>query len=349
MDNDISWVNFNIALCSKLLEYEHNQDELIKILIEIENGNPSKAVQLMISGELKTIDPFSFMALIYKYGGDRFLKAAKIVSTKFKIGECRQGDGVPRMAQNAMYFDYNDVKKDVIKKLWKLFKEANSDNITNKSFLDVLTLKNMGIAKLTIGLYYINPNQYMCLDQASREYLRSVLNIDLRNDKYNYFKNFTYDHYLRVLEDIQLATNEPFYEILSNAWKQFNLTKKKPNRDYWLYSPDSTWKYLYDNNLMSLPDENLINNMDIGDVIVVKKGEDRLLAVGEVVSDYWIEKNRSYRRIYYLPSFYIKTPYKMLCGNIENVTESAEWMVRLRKLVQRFGNLRAERFEHRYK
>lgn len=348
---DISWINFNIALCSKLLEYENNQEELIKILIEIENGNPSKAIQLMISGEIQNIDPFSFLALIYKYSGDRFLKASKIVSDKFKIAECKQGDGVPRMAQNSIYFDVNDVKKDTIRKLWKLFKEAVSNNITNKSFTDVLILKNMGIAKLTIGLYYVNPNQYLCLDQATREYLRAVLNIDLKNSEYHYYDNFVYGHYLRILDDVKAITNEPFYEILSNAWKHFNLVKKKPNREYWLYSPDISFKNIYNNGWMSLPVENTIikNDMEIGDIIVVKKGEDRLMAIGEVTSDYWEEKNRCYRRVFYLPEFYAKTPYKMLSDELTNITNSPEWMIRLRKVVQRFGNLRSERLEPRFK
>lgn len=351
MDSDISWINFNIALCSKILECENKQEELISILIEIEKNSPSKVVQLMQSGDIKNVDPFTFLALIYKYGGERFDRAAEIVSERFKIAKCKLGDSVPRMAQNSVYFDYTDVKKETIKKLWKFFKEANSNTITNKSFYEILGLKNMGTAKLTIGLYYVNPNQYLCLDQATREYITTTLNIDLKKKEYHYFdKSFTYEDYLLILKDIKSVTSLPFYEILCNAWKQFNLMKKKPNREYWLYSPDIPWKPIYKNGLISLPvtNELLKTEMEIGDIIVVKQGSDRILAIGEIVSDYWEGKNRVHRRVYYLPEFYAKTPYKMLSDELTNITNSPEWMTRLRKVVQRFGNLRSGRVEARF-
>jgi len=90
-------------------------------------------------------------------------------------------------------------------------------------------LKIKGIKyNITIGLYWINPDNFINLDSTNREYLNS------HNIKVDYLDSF--DTYQRVLKEVREKWAKPFYELSYDAWIA---TRAR----YWLYSPGENARY----------------------------------------------------------------------------------------------------------
>lgn len=133
------------------------------------------------------------------------------------------------------------------------------------------------------------------------------------------------------LQNLILQTknqNEGFFEFGKKVWE---LTKTNQNKKYWLYSPGEQaykWDEFFENNIMALgwdelsdlneypnpeaikdgltnayggegskknwvsANHDFLHLINIGDIIIVKKGRRKLLGFGEVTSDYYFDDNR---------------------------------------------------------
>lgn len=221
-----TWVDTHHDLVDYLLENENNQDHLISLLQELgitgfdDLGVEDKSIPLT------EIDPFTFFCYIYKHGSEKRLLLLQSLATKLNLIFPTDELGIPSAnAQKVWLFPFKKNRQNnEIKRLWNFFKKADSFEIDNALFEDVLSIKNVGKVNITEVLFYTNPIDYFPINGPTKPYLKEVLNID--------FEFKTFSDYQAILERIKDVTNKPFYQLSYEAWV-WNDKKKKTN--YWIF------------------------------------------------------------------------------------------------------------------
>lgn len=218
VDINFEWVPFFKELASKILAYEKNQGDLIGYLIKagVEVGfndqNPKGSTFL-----LEEIDPFTFFSLVLKHSNSSkrfqiFNSLKSILDLKAEAPNSYYG--VPNSdPRNAWFFGYKYERDDGdISKLWALHKEALLGEISDGSLEDALKIKGVGLAKLTHGLFWVNPEKYFPIDKPTKTYLEKLgMGSDLT-------KNSEYKSICQAL----ISTDIPLYEHSFLAWKDMN-------------------------------------------------------------------------------------------------------------------------------
>ena len=211
MDAKFTWVETHKQLSQKLLEYRDKQEELIRILQEA-------GVRVPEPVENK-IDPLSFYALIYKYGDIRRLAILQSLAQKFKIFSPSDVKGIPSISgQKVLFFDGTI---ETIERIWELFEKVIRDKDIENEFVAIQNAKNIGSGKLTIGLFYIFPDKFLPIDKWTKKFIEQY-GIKAKS------KNFSFQEYQEILNQVRLKISKPFYEISYLAWLQ-----KNPN--YWIF------------------------------------------------------------------------------------------------------------------
>ena len=168
-----NWVDFYKEFANKLLEFKNKRKELIEIIKSIPNINFPK---------IDDIDPFTVFGLLNGQGWDFRENMIKYISEKFKI--------TSKLTEfywaSPYYFNFNRTfynpsknDKNDIENLWIFFETAinyaDNNNIENKEKF----IKAYNVAKdikgnkwkLTIGLHWIRPFNYINLDITSRKFI----------------------------------------------------------------------------------------------------------------------------------------------------------------------------------
>ena len=223
--NKFTW----IKTCKELVEYLKNmkdrQKELIRLLEEILGEKPKeKEKDKGLEFELEEIDPFTFISYLNKFGQAKRLQIIQNLAKKLNLTVPVDIDGVPSTnPQNVWWFPVKSERtNNEIEKLWNFFYLAVENKITDEAFSEILHMKGIGICKLTDGLYLINPESYLCLDDPVTDYLKDKYSLTIKVDK-----NTTYQDYLRILEEVRKYTDLPFYVISDEAWNYHKDKKKK--------------------------------------------------------------------------------------------------------------------------
>lgn len=205
---NFEWVPFFKELAVQLLKYENNQIELVSILqkIGIEKGlndqNPEGVIIPMTE-----IDPFTFFSLITKFGTDNkkfelFNKVKDFIKLENPVPKTYEGVPISN-AQSAWFFRYKfDRPENDVKYLWTIYKESLNGLITEESFNNALSIKLVGNAKLTQGLFWASPDKYFPINVQTTPYLRKLgLNENPQNLK----------EYLKICEELMLK-GMPLYK-----------------------------------------------------------------------------------------------------------------------------------------
>lgn len=333
---DFSWVTFYKELAEKLLGFENKQVDLISIIRTFDQEGLS-ALSLIDKNKnnqnvpLKEMDPFTFFANF-----NRGIKTQSRINVLNKLKELwnlkspvpNDFSGVPVVNNmSAWFFAWEkDRNASDIPILWKLFKEAITKEISATTFNAALQIKQVKY-NITMGLFWINAEKYLNLDNVNRKYLNEH-GIDV-----NEMPDF--ETYVKYMERVQEIFNKPFYEISYEAW----LNSKHPidnppaEPNYWLYAPGEGaefWDEFYDSGIMAIgwdylgdlkkyeskeeiakairkhdkePDSSKKNNatscysfaniVKIGDVVFAKVGGSRIKGWGVVTSDYEYNLTRS--------------------------------------------------------
>ena len=232
MDNNYTWVKTHKGIVQYLSDKENSQQELIDLLKSVgitPFNDKSKEGEHDI--ELKEIDPFTFFCYIHKYGAKRALGFLKQIAELLGLEKPTTVNGIPSAQPQRVWLfppEYMRVNNEV-PRLWNLFKKELKGDVDNDTFADVLNIKNVGRAKLTEALFYINPEKYLPINGPTRPYIKKELGIDVGFT--------TYSEYIELLEKIRAKTDMPFYELSHEAWV-WNIDKTKEN--YWVFqgNPD---------------------------------------------------------------------------------------------------------------
>lgn len=181
------WVDFYKEFAGKLLKYKNNRKELVKKFLEIYK-RPGLTLPSLLKGDITDIDPFTVFALFNnssksKNEDDR-KKIISVIADLFGVAtpEPTSFDGIPVTSNLAVRF-YNtvgDQKDNDINELWSLFESAlayvdsnTPDNLSalSKYFDLCLNKHGNGTSKITMGLYWINPDFFLNLDSRNVWYI----------------------------------------------------------------------------------------------------------------------------------------------------------------------------------
>lgn len=181
-----SWIPLHKEAVARVLQFEDQQSELLKILDDMNRAGlnviplidqPSEGV----SGPLTVIDPFSFFAVFNRsLTYQNRLKNWAYLKQRWQLRSelPRDFDGIPILhPQNAWFFPYAYRRPaDDVASLWKLARaiiERGWAGVTAELCDRCLAIHTVGLAKLTTGLFWIAPTECLPLAATTVEYLKA--------------------------------------------------------------------------------------------------------------------------------------------------------------------------------
>lgn len=231
---EYSWVPVYKKIVEKLFSYEKNQPALVKIIREagVTEGLKDKTA----SGEeaLSEIDPFTFFACIHKVKNlEKRREVVHSVLEQLDIeDEVYDFDGIPTaLGFTAWYFGYKVNRGDEeIPLLWDLCRQAVAGNVNEETYNSALSIATVKNAKLTSGLFIVNPELYLPINGQTIPFLET----NGINTRYS-----SLAEYLKILKEVKEQFQQPYYKVshrayLENTRKIFwRIGTTDQERSYW--------------------------------------------------------------------------------------------------------------------
>lgn len=298
--NQFDWVDFYKDFANTLLQYKNNREILVEKVEKIYEITGIDMPTLERNKQLVDIDPFTIFGLFNK-SSMTVDNRKKIISTVANLFDIKAPiptsfDGIPLLNnQNATYYYFIDERdEDDIDTLWGLYESAlmyaNDSSSKNALMLSqyfdlAINKKGNGNSKITMGLYWIAPTQFLNLDQRNTWYIYEsgkmptdlVDSLPIVEDKISASKYFEIVDKLRTFLDSNQSIFKNFIELSFEAWRyseEVNRLKRAEKKQsnvrakgaaladddietihYWIYSPGKgakIWDECYDNNIMAI-------------------------------------------------------------------------------------------------
>jgi 5-methylcytosine-specific restriction protein B len=238
------------------LEFEQNQDELLKLIKEM-RAKDFKMILLNDKDsnnqrvDLQEVDPFTFFSNFnrkVKDGNRRDILEYIKGHWQLKAEIPSDFNGIP-IADNrqAWFFPYaKDRAKDDIPNLWKLAHEAVEEkpgNFDRNILGDCLSIKTVGLPKITMGMFWLNPTSYLAADSKNRTFFKAK-GIELAD--------FTVDAYFQWLEKVTATFGNNFPELSHQAYLEVTTVEVDPEEDdepiddrqyWWLNANPKEWDF----------------------------------------------------------------------------------------------------------
>jgi len=294
--NYYSWVTTHKELVKFLDKNRNEQPALIKLLTKAGVNVQNDKANYDTSIPLEEIDPFTFFCYIYIYGEKKRLKVLQNIADQLGISIPQDERGLPSAdARKTWLFPYKYDRTNEIEKLWELFDQTLSNNLSQHLFEEALAINGIGKTKLTEALFYIDPDNFFPINGPSKLYLKEVLNIDPT------FK--TLEDYQTILSQIRNKSSKAFAELSYNSW-EYSESKKKVN--YWLFqgNPEvyNITKALKGGHIKSWKVSAHKDKIKKGDkVIIWQTGKQSgCYALADITSDVGEFKEKSYETQHYV-------------------------------------------------
>ncbi|MBU1823278.1 MAG: AAA family ATPase, partial [Bacteroidetes bacterium] len=284
--------------------------------------------------EMEEIDPFTFLSMLNKFGNKKRIEILNELLTLLgsKQAPATDVDGLPTAnAQSVWWFGYKYIRKpEDILNLFQLFSQAANDAIKEKQFKRALQTYNVAHAKLTEGLFYVNPEKYLPINSQTIPYLEKKG----ISTKFN-----TYQEYCQILKDCKEKFPQPFYVVsyeafVGNSAEDFQEPDGTQNGEtkFWKYSPGiqaHRWNEDYETQRISVNFSNVITNSlndfgsqkelenylnlpedtnsnqtrnlfdfksaKIGDIVLANKGRNTIVGIGIIKGNYEFEEGEEFR------------------------------------------------------
>lgn len=220
-----TWCPFFNELLKALLPYRERQEELIEVLrrIEKQGGKIISLDDINANGQkvmLSAMEPFTFFASFNR--GTKDSNRLQILSAFKDELNLRSDlpadfDGLPSVnAQRAWFFPY-EKKRDhkSVQDLWALAEacaENGPEDLDADLFARCLKIPGVGPAKLTIGMFWLNPDAYLPLDSRTLGYTED------KGAKIPEEPVIGLPGYLEVIGAVKSAVSESYIEISRNAY-----------------------------------------------------------------------------------------------------------------------------------
>lgn len=220
-----SWKPIYEELIKALLPYRNRQDKLIEMLRKIEaKGLKIISLSDIASNDtqipLSVIDPFTFFASFNRattFENRQGVLAEIKAQLGLKSDLPSDFDGIPIVnLQQSWFFPYEH-RRDAgtIDDLWDLAEASLSgppDTLDAVLFERCLKIHTVGSAKLTMGLFWLNPDQYLPLDSRTLSY------IEEQGTAIDEARIHKLDEYLAILSSVTGATDKDFVSLSRDAY-----------------------------------------------------------------------------------------------------------------------------------
>jgi len=218
-----TWIPFFHELTEKVLTYRERQPDLVALLDSLRQSG--RMVGLLEDEDaqnqrfpLTVHDPFTFFSHICRaitFDNKRALLSD--LRDRWDLDAPVPTDfmGVPEVNnQKAWFFSFAKMRQPGdIDALWDLAEQAvqGPDALTEAAWNGALNVRQVGLAKLTMGLFWLNPESFLALDQNVRAYLaKAGLSVPDRP---------TLAQYRSLLEAVRAKIGKPFPEISYDAFR----------------------------------------------------------------------------------------------------------------------------------
>ena len=257
--------------------------------------NKDEKVPALLQRRDENIDPFSFFRfLASKNASSQWGTVHGEIGQHFELnGESDdafdEGFYFPASKQQLLFDTARDGHRDL---LWRLFRDAvqGLDAVQGSDFNEALSIKGVGIAKLTQTLFLINPREFLPFDKWSLEPIRKKIGRKGR------IRNW--DTYRQELGSVrERFPGCELYEIQHLAYAIFGREEKRlvvrPNRvwqsstqidgekydDYWEKFREKSWIY---HRGPGDKQNRQLHEPGPGDLVLVRTGRSRGRGIGIV-------------------------------------------------------------------
>lgn len=335
-----TWIPLYREIAEQILNFENRQNELIELLKEIKVQqipvipfNDKDEGDNTIS--LREIDPFTFFATFNRgIKNSARLEILEILIEHWNLQSAlpKDFDGIPVVNNMHSWFFHweRDRTPDEISNLWLLTREVHQKSFAELS-PDILDkcLQRTAPGMLSMGMFWINPYNYLALDSNNQSYL---LKLGIQVGKVK-----TAQQYFQILSEVKEKIDLDFPTISRTAWLEVisnppapKSTKPKLNSPrVWVIGAGengSQWKDFLNSQLVSINyditedlrtykskedikekvwgDEagskmndvhacwQFANEMKIGDYVFAKQGKSYLYGVGRITGEYEFDATR---------------------------------------------------------
>ena len=229
---------FYRELAGKVLEFEERQDELIDVLREMqEAGLKVVPIEDDLSRTERVlfteIDPFTFMATFSRSGDKTATELCDWIRKRWNLETPTPTDfdgraNVAAVGGASWFFtssEYGRTPQD-IPSLWMLAKAIyhnGAQSLTEELYGKCVMLKNVGVLKLSTGLFWFNPREFLPLVGPTLPYLRK--NGVKWDEKLLQIKpHCKLSEYLALMEKAR-AFNSDFVSLSHRAWLDKNASQ----------------------------------------------------------------------------------------------------------------------------
>jgi hypothetical protein len=232
-----TWTPLYKELAKTLLPFRNHQPDLVAILNDIENAGipmirlidaPNPATEPL----LRTIDPFTFFASFNRgLKDENRIAILKILKEKFNLAAPAPSDfnGIPVVDNmKSWFFPYSSRRdSEDIPSLWSLAESAvtkSPEQLDAKLFDRCLEIDTVAIAKLTMGLFWLNPDKYLALDGKNTAYFQSSGITAAASD---------HSTYVALLQQVCEKLGTDFAQISRRAWESGTSTQYWAGGSQW--------------------------------------------------------------------------------------------------------------------
>jgi 5-methylcytosine-specific restriction protein B len=277
-----TWIPIYEEIARKILAFENRQAELLDLLGKL-RAEGLKVIQLNdrdASGKvipLAEIDPLTFFASFNRSSiSDRQAILQRLKTTWNLSAPVPQDfDGIPLAnAQNSWAFAYAaDRKSTDVPTLWRVAYEAVAKDwwtFDQNLFEEAVGISQMGMARMSMSLFWMKPRAYLSLDKNTRAYFKSR-GVECESE--------TAAGYHGWMEQVVAKAGADFPQISLDAYKEnggadsdeeasdekgaYNLhevSKEPVSRRYWTLSAGEggeMWEDFYSNGIAAIGWDNL--------------------------------------------------------------------------------------------
>ena len=269
-----TWIPIHREAVRKMLELQEPQKEILAVLREMEQK------QLRVTGlndkggdtvfPLGEIDPLTFLAMFNRGISEQnrrhnwqFLKARWHLSS----GLPQDFDGIPTVNnQSSWFFPYSDKRgKQDVERLWQLVRQVadrTPEEVDGPLFDQCLQIGAVGIHKLTIGMFWVSPGQFLPCDKKTRRYGRQK---DIHVEPKNYASYCEWmsqmsrvfgEEYPKLSHDAHLwATAEGHGDDTSDDETDWDNGQQKGSARFWVVAPGKgakQWDEFYNAGIIAI-------------------------------------------------------------------------------------------------
>lgn len=240
-----TWKPIYTELATTLLAWRSRQDELIAILHTAnDKGVPVSTLQDEDKKgkkfPLEVIDPFTFFAFFNRgIKKEHRLTLLSLIKDKLGLQSPLPDDfeGIPVMfPQRTWFFSYQaDRKPSEIDSLWDFAKaivEQSPETVDRNLFAATLALPQVGLANLTMGMFWMRPDQYLAVDKRNRALFKEHGIHSNISDWPSYLS------FLKQVKDLNLAPS--WAELSQKAYQEHTSGDDVAGKRHWLFQAKPT-------------------------------------------------------------------------------------------------------------